>query len=82
MDSFVALKRTDAFLPYNDRNLPDAIQGTEIRARFLRLQKLVLSGQRLDVLEREGGAHFQLPCLSRRLLHRLQAPWAGWDWQG
>ncbi|KAF1938688.1 kinase-like protein, partial [Clathrospora elynae] len=58
MDSFVALKRTDAFLPYSDRNLPDAIQGADIRARFLGLQKLVLSGQKLNVLEKEGGAHF------------------------
>lgn len=58
MDAFVALKRTDAFLPYNDRNLPDAIQGADTRARFLQLQELVLSGQNLEDLEKEGGAHF------------------------
>jgi tRNA A-37 threonylcarbamoyl transferase component Bud32 len=58
MDSFVAMKRTDAFLPYSDRNLPDAIRGADIRAKFLRLQELVLSGQNLKDLENEGGAHF------------------------
>ena len=57
MDSFVSAKRTDAFLPYNDRNLPDAIKGSNVRARFLQLQELVLSGQNLEDLEKEGGAH-------------------------
>ncbi|KAH7069363.1 hypothetical protein FB567DRAFT_246343 [Paraphoma chrysanthemicola] len=57
MDAFVASKRTDAFLPYSDRNLPAAIRG-DIRRKFLRVQELVLSGQKLEDLEKEGGAHF------------------------
>jgi hypothetical protein len=57
MDSFVASKRTDAFLPYSDRNLPAAIRG-DFRRKFLRVQGLVLSGQKLEDLEKEGGAHF------------------------
>ena len=56
LDSFIAMKRTDAFLPYDDRNLPDAIKG-DIRAKFLKLQSLVLSNQHLNELEEEGGAH-------------------------
>ncbi|KAF2682217.1 kinase-like protein, partial [Lentithecium fluviatile CBS 122367] len=58
MESFVNLKRTDAFLPYNDRNLPDAIKGADIRAKFLQLQRLVLSSQHLKELEEERSAHF------------------------
>ena len=58
VDTFIALKRTDAFLPYDDRNLPDAIKGADARAKFLKLQSLVSSSRHLKELEEEGSAHF------------------------
>lgn len=58
METFIAMKRTDPFLPYDDRNLPDVIKGTDIRVRFFQLQNMVLSSQYLDELEEEGRA----PC--------------------
>ncbi|KAL1593122.1 hypothetical protein SLS60_010729 [Paraconiothyrium brasiliense] len=57
MEDFIAMKRTDAFLPYDDRNLPDFIKGAEIRAKFLKCQRLVLSNKHLNDLEKEGSAH-------------------------
>lgn len=56
MDAFVAEKRTDVFLPYNERNLPNAIKGYDLRSKFLQLQKLVTSPHHGD-LEKEGSAH-------------------------
>lgn len=56
MDTFVKNKATDAFLPYNDRNLPGDIKGAD-RSRFLKFQRIVLSNTDLGHLEREGGAH-------------------------
>lgn len=56
MSTFVAEKRTDFFLPYNHRNLPNAIQGQELRSKFLRLQKVVTSPHHGE-LEKEGSAH-------------------------
>jgi hypothetical protein len=77
MDAFVKLKRTDAFLPYNDRNLPDAIQGAELRERFLRLQGLVLSSQHLKELEQEGGAHFHFRTLADECFSPLRTLGSG-----
>lgn len=57
MDAFIALKRTDAFLPYDDRNLPDVIKGAEARNRFLRLQGMAQSSKQIEDLEKEGGQH-------------------------
>src|SRR5215469_3399780 len=56
MSAFVAEKRTDFFLPYNERNLPNAIKGQELRSKFLKLQKLV-TAPRHNELEKEGSAH-------------------------
>ena len=56
MSTFVAEKRTDFFLPYNERNLPDAIKGYELRSKFLQLQKVVTSTHHGE-LEKEGSAH-------------------------
>lgn len=58
MDTFVALKRNDAYLPYNGRNLPEAVKGAELRTKFLELQSLISSNRHLKELEEEGGAHF------------------------
>ncbi|OCK80990.1 kinase-like protein, partial [Lepidopterella palustris CBS 459.81] len=57
MNAFIAEKRTDFFLPYNEKNLPHAIKGADMRAKFLRFQKLVLSPHHLNELEQEDSAH-------------------------
>ena len=56
MSTFVSEKRTDFFLPYNERNLPNVIKGQELRSKFLKLQKLVTSPHHNE-LEKEGSAH-------------------------
>ncbi|KAJ8110231.1 hypothetical protein OPT61_g6867 [Boeremia exigua] len=63
MDSFVALKTTDASLPYSAKNLPNAIKG-EKRSRFLKLQKFVLSNPDLGHLEKDGGTHLNFPVVA------------------
>ncbi|KAJ9642004.1 hypothetical protein H2201_004539 [Coniosporium apollinis] len=60
MNAFIAEKRTDLFLLYNERNLPNAIKGAELPAKFLKFQKLVLSPHHIDELEQEGCAHHHI----------------------
>jgi len=59
LDQFVAQKRSDSFLPYSPSNLPNAIRGA-LRAKFLKLQQMVLCKQK-EVAELEaGGKHIHL----------------------
>ncbi|KAH6644829.1 kinase-like domain-containing protein, partial [Boeremia exigua] len=71
MDSFVALKMTDASLPYSAGNLPNAIKG-ERRSRFLKLQKFVLSNPDLAHLEKDGGSHLSFPVVADGYFSSIQ----------
>ena len=55
MDAIVEENRSDIFLPYQDKNLPNTLKGVE-RDKFLKYQDNVLTGMGAT-LERPGGDH-------------------------
>jgi len=60
LNDFIREGRNDYAIPYNQGNLPDAIRGSALRARFLQLQ-LAVRGRQDDVMELEGcGRHLYL----------------------
>jgi hypothetical protein len=63
MDIFVSEHRSDISLPYNERNLPDAIKGEFSRSIFLKLQKTVRPPVEVKELE-TGGAHLHFGAIA------------------
>jgi hypothetical protein len=55
IEGFIAEKLSDFYLPYTERNLPDAIKGSEARRRFLDLQYLVLTPRVGEIADLERG---------------------------
>jgi hypothetical protein len=49
MDTFVSEQRTDVYLPYTESNLPKDVRGSELRAKFIQLQSLVLSSKAFQI---------------------------------
>ncbi|KAM0558101.1 hypothetical protein ACHAPJ_005268 [Fusarium lateritium] len=72
MDTFVAEKISDNYIPFATGNLPDAIEGASNRKKFLKLQDLVRYGNKedLDQLEK-GGRTVRLPAPSKLYLDFL-----------
>jgi hypothetical protein len=60
LEDFVKKHRYDSALPYTEGNLPDAVRGLDLRAKFLQLQALVACQESdISALE-EGGKHLHL----------------------
>ncbi|KAF4954259.1 hypothetical protein FSARC_12196 [Fusarium sarcochroum] len=72
IDTFIAEKISDNYIPFARGNLPDAIEGASNRKKFLKLQDLVRYGNKedLDQLEK-GGRTVRLPAPSELYLDFL-----------
>jgi tRNA A-37 threonylcarbamoyl transferase component Bud32 len=72
LDAFVAQGQTDLYLPYSEGNLPDAIKGSNLRQKFLKLQRIVqCRHENIEALE-DGGKHLFLPGNADNYFYSMQ----------